>query len=111
MIVYVDLSFGDKKMKECVECGKKLGIIEGYCHPTMGKDYLLCSTCFDTVSESVERYKEFVSPYVGFFNKESSTIDDIQKFRENITRILKKVPTRVSLANLYSSIATFFDYF
>jgi NAD-dependent SIR2 family protein deacetylase len=64
---------GDKKMKECVECQKKLGIIEGYRHPTRGKNYLLCSKCFDTVFESVEKYREFITPYIGFFNKKSST--------------------------------------
>jgi hypothetical protein len=86
---------GDKKMKECVECQKKLGIIEGYRHPTMGQDYLLCSSCFDTVFESVEKYREFVSPYIGFFNKESSTIDDIQKIGKNITINIKKMQNKV----------------
>jgi hypothetical protein len=83
-------------MKECVECGKKLGIIEGYHHPTMGKDYQLCSNCFDNVSESVEKWSEFISPYIGFFNKESSTIDDIQKVGENIMKRLQKIQTRAS---------------
>jgi len=47
-------------MKKCEECGKKLGIIEGYLHPTLGKKHLLCSQCFNKVSESVEKWKEFV---------------------------------------------------
>ncbi|OGS40389.1 MAG: hypothetical protein A3K77_02060 [Euryarchaeota archaeon RBG_13_31_8] len=81
-------------MKECMECGKKLGIIEGYNHPTMGKDYLLCSNCFDTVSISVGKWSEFISPYIGFFNKESSTIDDTQKIGENIMKRLQKIQTR-----------------
>jgi hypothetical protein len=87
-------------MKECMECGKNLGIMEGYRHPTMGKDNLLCSKCFDTVFESVEKYREFVSPYIGFFNKESSTIDDIQKIGENILKNIKKMQNRAS--NLWS---------
>jgi len=87
-------------MKECVECRKNLGIIEGYRHPTMGKDHLLCSKCFDTVFESVEKYREFVSPYIGFFNKETSTIDDMQKLGGNITKNIKKMENRVS--NLWS---------
>jgi hypothetical protein len=58
-------------MKEWMECGKNLRIMEGYRHPTMGNDYLLCSSCFDTVFESVEKYRKFVSPYIGFFNKEN----------------------------------------
>jgi hypothetical protein len=78
-------------MKGCMECGKKLGVIEGYRHPTMGKDYLLCSNCFDTVSASVEKYMEFISPYVEFFNKETSTIEDIQKIGENIKKMQNKI--------------------
>ncbi len=87
-------------MKECVECGKNLGIMEGYRHPIMGKDNLLCSNCFDTVFESVEKYREFVSLYIGFFNKESSTIDEIQKIGENITKSIKNMQGRVN--NLWS---------
>lgn len=47
-------------MVKCKECGKKLGILEGYRHPTLGKDYHLCSPCFDQVSESVAKWGEFV---------------------------------------------------
>jgi len=47
-------------MKECEECGKKLGILKGYQHPTLGKKYLVCSKCFDNVSESVKKWREFV---------------------------------------------------
>jgi len=65
-------------MKVCVECQKTLGITEGYRHPTMGKDNLLCSHCFDIVFESVEKYREFITPYVGFFNKKSSTTNSIK---------------------------------
>jgi hypothetical protein len=47
-------------MKICEECSKKLGVFEGYRHPTMGKKHLLCSPCFDQISESVARWGEFV---------------------------------------------------
>ena len=47
-------------MKECNECGKKLGILKGYHHPTLGKKYYLCNKCWDHVSDSVEKWKEFV---------------------------------------------------
>jgi len=83
-------------MKECVECNKKLGIIEGYRHPTMGKDYLLCGNCFDTVSASVDGWSEFILPYVDFFNKETSAIDDIQKIKNNITRGIEKMQNKVN---------------
>jgi hypothetical protein len=48
-------------MNQCEECGKRLGIFEGYRHPTMGTKYHLCSPCFDEVSESVTRWGEFVA--------------------------------------------------
>ena len=59
-------------MKRCNECGKKLRVLEGYRHPVLGKDDLLCSSCFNTVSESVEQYGKFVLPYVDFFKNGSS---------------------------------------
>jgi len=83
-------------MKECVKCGKTLGIIEGYRHPTMGKDYLLCSTCFDVVSANVEKWNEFVSPYIAFFNKESSTVENMQKIRDNISKRIKKIQKMIN---------------
>ena len=58
-------------MKDSIECGKKLGILGGYHHPTMRKKYLLCSNCFDTVSKSVEKWGNFISSYIGYFNKKS----------------------------------------
>ncbi|KYK24036.1 hypothetical protein AYK24_06895 [Thermoplasmatales archaeon SG8-52-4] len=47
-------------MVKCEECGKTLGFLEGYQHPTMGKKYYLCSPCFDGVSESIALWEEFV---------------------------------------------------
>jgi hypothetical protein len=84
-------------MKECVECKNKLGITEGYRHPTLGKDYLLCSNCFYTVFQSVERWRQFILPYNVFFNKESSTIDDIKKIGNNITKGIEKIQNRVCI--------------
>jgi len=57
----------------CEECGKKLSIFKGYCHPTMGKNHLLCSSCFDVVSNSVDKWKEFV--LANSFNKKSTKKD------------------------------------
>lgn len=47
-------------MKQCEECGKKLRLLKGYRHPILGKDFNLCSSCFDKVSDSVNRWKTFV---------------------------------------------------
>ena len=60
IFTFLDVDSVIKKMKDCKECGKKLGIMEGYRHPTMGKKHLLCSPCFDQVSDSVSRWGEFV---------------------------------------------------
>jgi hypothetical protein len=90
-----DVSFGDKNMKKCVECGRNLGLIEGYRHPTMGTNYLVCSDCFDTVSESVEKYREFISPYIGFFNRTSSSIKAPENRGEQSVQQPKKMHSRV----------------
>ena len=74
-----------------MECGKKLGILEGYRHPTLGKNYLLCSNCFGIVSASEDKWSNFIIPYVDFFNKESSTIDDIQTIEKNIKNKLSNI--------------------
>jgi hypothetical protein len=58
------------KMTNCDECNKKLGIFEGYRHPTLGKKYFLCSPCYDQVSESVKKWGNFVVS--NSFNTESS---------------------------------------
>ena len=94
MIRQRDVVFGDKKMKTCVECGKKLGIIGGYRHPSMGKEYPVCGTCFDTVIESVENYRQFIAPYVDFFHKESSTREDLQTLGNTMKKSLKITQTK-----------------
>jgi hypothetical protein len=64
-------------MKDCKECGKKLGIFGGYIHPTLGKNYLLCNRCFDQVSDSVEKWKEFVLS--NSFNNNASKSPNLDK--------------------------------
>ena len=39
---------------------KKLGIFEGYQHPTLGKKHLVCGSCFEQVEESVTKWREFI---------------------------------------------------
>ena len=62
-------------MKDCEECGKKLGTFEGYRHPTMGKKHHLCSPCFDQVSESVARWGEFVRNNTFNMNAQNSQMN------------------------------------
>ncbi len=83
---------GDKeKMTDCVECGKKLGLIEGYRHPTLGKEHLVCSTCFTTVSESVEQWQKAMSSYIGFFHTETKAKENPGKIMRFLTREIHTV--------------------
>jgi hypothetical protein len=74
-------------MVNCMECGRKLGFVEGYRHPTMGKQYLLCSDCYDSVCESLEQWRGFVSPYDNFFKNKTPN----NGHRFDFFRILKHV--------------------
>jgi ribosomal protein L32 len=60
---------GIKKMNECEECGKKLGILHGYNHPALGKKHTVCSNCFYEVSDSIQKWTDFILPYADFFQK------------------------------------------
>jgi hypothetical protein len=72
------------KMKRCEECGKKLGILEGYRHPVLGNDSLLCSDCFDSVNESVVKWRDAHLPYVDFFKNNNSE----KKFETNLKKVI-----------------------
>jgi len=78
----------EKNMTDCEECGKTLGIFEGYRHPAMGGKHLTCSTCFDTVSESVDRWREFVM--ANSFNKASSNTGLEFNLKKIFTKFSKK---------------------
>ena len=74
-------------MIDCEECGKNLGILEGYHHPTLGKKHLLCITCFDTVSVSVDNCKTFVN--ANSFNNAYSKLGlkiDLKKIFTNFSK-------------------------
>ena len=51
---------GIKPMADCEECGKNLGIFEGYRHPTLGKKHLVCWDCHEQVEESVAVWRQFI---------------------------------------------------
>ena len=78
-------------MKECEECGKKLGIFEGYGHPTMGRKHLVCGVCFDRVEDSVAAWREFIltNPVKDPYNK---------------TPLRTPVPVKVPLHTLIGSL-------
>ena len=47
--------------KTCYNCGKRLGVLDGYCHPTLGKGILLCWGCYESVWDSVVRWERFIA--------------------------------------------------
>ena len=59
-------------MVKCEECDKKLGILEGYCHPALGTSFLVCGNCFDKVDKRMEKWKAFCLSNI--FKAESSKI-------------------------------------
>jgi hypothetical protein len=74
-------------MVSCEECGKKLGIMEGYCHPTMGKKHHLCSPCYDQVSDSVAKWREFVLSNSFKANASNFNHMDWKKFAANFNQL------------------------
>ena len=93
-----NLSVDHSKKTECIECGKHLSIIEGYRHPTLGDDYLLCYECYVKVMISVERWGRFV--LWNSFNPESpdpTYIDNFPFPKEDKTMKHKKNNAKVNL--------------
>jgi hypothetical protein len=70
-------------MVDCEECGKKLGILQGYNHPALGKRFLVCRRCFDKVDQDMKRWSEFCLS--GSFNKELSRIEIQDAWNESIS--------------------------
>lgn len=38
-------------MAKCMQCGKKIGTLEGYHHEIYGKRWLFCSKCYNKIGE------------------------------------------------------------
>jgi len=82
-------------MVECEECGKTLGIFEGYRHPTMGKEHFLCSPCFDQISESIARWEEFVL---------SNSFDNGSSKKDLELKWKKILPSSTQIRNIFDNI-------
>jgi hypothetical protein len=70
-------------MVECEECDKKLGILEGYLHPALGKRFLVCGKCFVKVDEDMQRWSKFC--LLDSFNAESAKIDIQEAWNKSIS--------------------------
>jgi len=74
-------------MTDCEECGKNLGLLEGYRHPTLGKKHLLCSNFFDTASVRVDNWRTSVN--ANSYNNASSDMGlkiDLNKIFTNFSK-------------------------
>ena len=58
-------------MIKCEECRKKLGILQGYKHPALGKRFPVCRNCYDIVSGNMEKWSKFChsDPYTAESHK------------------------------------------
>lgn len=70
-------------MVECEECGKKLYILQGYCHPALGKKFLVCGKCFIKVDEDMKRWSKFC--LLDSSNTELSKINIQDAWNKNIS--------------------------
>ena len=73
-------------MVKCEECGNKLGILQGYRHPALGKRFLVCGNCFDKVDLSMEKWRVFCVS--NLFNSESSKIDIQEAWNKSLSNDL-----------------------
>jgi len=74
-------------MVKCEECGKKLGILQGYRHPALGIKFLVCGNCFDKVDKSMEKWRVFCLS--NSFKTESSKIDIQEAWNNSISNDLQ----------------------
>lgn len=70
-------------MVNCEECDKKLGILQGYRHPALGKRFLVCRKCYCKIDEDMERWRKFYLS--NSFNAESSKSDVQEAWNEKIS--------------------------
>jgi hypothetical protein len=42
-------------MVKCEECGKKLGVFQGYSHTVLGTRFLVCGYCYDKIEDNMKK--------------------------------------------------------
>ena len=67
-------------MKKCEECDKELHILQSYCHPALGKNFLLCGKCFDKINQDMKRWSKFC-----LFNSKLTNIELQDRWNDNIS--------------------------
>ena len=51
-------------MIKCSECGKNLNVLEGLRHPVEGRKKIVCSNCWNKISDSENRYTSFILNHI-----------------------------------------------
>jgi hypothetical protein len=83
-------------MINCKECDKKLGILEGYLHPALGKRFLVCEKCYTKVEKDMARWSKFC--LTDSFNEESSKSYIQEQWNKNL---LNDLPLQKWFSNLW----------
>jgi len=86
-------------MLKCEECNKKLGSLQGYRHPALGKKFLVCRNCFDKVYGDMGRWSEFCLS--DSFNEDSPKTEIQDEWNKNISNDL---PLQKWFKNLWIKI-------
>ena len=86
-------------MVYCEECDKKLGIVQRYSHPALGKRFLVCGNCFEKIDKDMERWRTFCLS--DSFNVESSRVDIQEAWDKNISN---DPPQKKWFSNLWLKI-------
>ncbi|KYK25342.1 hypothetical protein AYK25_09570 [Thermoplasmatales archaeon SM1-50] len=102
-------------MEKCSECGKKLRFFEGHIHPLRGKQYLVCSACFDYIIKSIAFYniclfkgRENHKKECYFWDKEKKRCRNEEYFkkgtrRKKVTKINDKKEEKNVIKNPHTS--------
>ena len=70
-------------MVQCEECRKKLGILQSYKHPALGKKFPVCKNCFILVSGNMEKWSKFCLS--DSFNAKSNLINIRDEWNKSIS--------------------------
>ncbi len=86
-------------MINCEECGNKIGILQGYRHPALGKRFLVCQKCFKKIDEDMERWSTFC--FSDTYTTKLSKIDVQEAWHKNLSN---NPPLQLWFSNLWIKI-------
>ena len=65
-------------MKECVECGSNLGLLNRYFHPMLGKNRMVCGHCFSQIDTQLTKWRSFVLQHSEYVKNLEYTGEEIK---------------------------------